>query len=98
MTTIRDYSARAFDAQAVASAPIGESDRIEICLLDDISRARRAFAVSIVEKHGRATKNTKGPAARQRIGNVNRTMTRAFRPPLFIAKLRSSPHAAHLGG
>ncbi len=46
MTTIRDYSARAFDAQAVASAPIGESDRIEICLLDDISRARRAFAAS----------------------------------------------------
>ncbi len=65
MTTIRDYSARAFDAQAVASAPIGESDRIEICLLDDISRARRAFAVSIVEKHGRDQEHqgASGPAA-----------------------------------
>ncbi len=76
MTTIRDYSARTFDAQTVASAPIGESDRIEICLLDDISRAaERSPPASL--KSTVATKNTKGPAARQRIGNVNRTMTRA---------------------
>ena len=86
MTTIRDYSARAFDAQAVASAPIGESDRIEICLLDDISRARRAFAASIVEKHGRGS------------AKLSLLAGRSFGHLHLSQSTRSSPHAAHLGG